>query len=136
MKANDNNEDIELSLNWVYDHIDDADINEPLKEDDENSKGFDEESLNMMKSMGLSEKLCIKGLKLKDGNVEQAIDWVFSNLDDNGELENESKSTKAEHGNKFLGEENHMFCKVSFVIKVILCTQAIMLRLSERKLIW
>jgi len=115
LKANDNNEDIELSLNWVYDHIDDADINEPLKEDDENSKGFDEESLNMMKSMGLSEKLCIKGLKLKDGNVEQAIDWVFSNLDDNGELENESKSTKAEHGNKFLGEEK------SYVLQSVIC---------------
>lgn len=104
LKANDNSDNIELSLNWVFDHIEDVDINEPLKEEDEGPKGVDQESLNMMKSMGLSEKLCIKGLTLKNGNVEQAVDWVFNNMDDNGELEVASTKAEVSSGNKYLNE--------------------------------
>ena len=104
LKVNDNNDNIELSLNWIFDHIEDDDINEPLKEEDEGLKGVDQESLSMMMSMGLSEKLCIKGLTLKNGKMEQAIDWVFNNMDDNGELDAAPTKAQVSSGNKYLNE--------------------------------
>lgn len=104
LKATKNNGDIQTSLNWIYDHIEDPDLNDPLCEEEPASEKVDEESLNMMKGMGLSEKLSIKGLKLTNGNLEQAINWVFNNLDDNGELEADIKSEKSSHGNKFINE--------------------------------
>lgn len=36
----------------------------------------------MIVSMGLSEKQAIKGLKKCDNNVERAMDWIFSHMDD------------------------------------------------------
>lgn len=104
LKATKNSEDIQTSLNWIYDHIEDPDLNDPLCEEEPAGEKVDEESLNVMKGMGLSEKLSIKGLKLTNGNIEQAINWVFNNLDDNGELETNTKIEKLSHGNKFTNE--------------------------------
>ena len=36
----------------------------------------------MMTSMGFPEKKCIKALKSCDMNVERAMDWLFSHMDD------------------------------------------------------
>ena len=36
----------------------------------------------MIDSMGLTSKQAIKALKNCDGNVERAIDWIFSHMDD------------------------------------------------------
>ncbi|KAL6934937.1 hypothetical protein ACO0R3_000906 [Hanseniaspora guilliermondii] len=105
LKATNNNPDIQESLNWIYDHIEDPDLNEPLCEEEAVGERVDMEKLNMMKGMGLSEKLSIKGLKLNNGNIEHAINWVFNNLDDDGELEPETKSNKLTHGNKFTNED-------------------------------
>jgi len=36
----------------------------------------------MITSMGIDEKKAIKALKKCDQNVERALDWVFSHMDD------------------------------------------------------
>jgi ubiquitin carboxyl-terminal hydrolase 5/13 len=38
--------------------------------------------LDNMMAMGLPEKKCRKALKSCDNNIERAMDWVFSHMDD------------------------------------------------------
>lgn len=40
------------------------------------------ELLDQMKAMGFPEKKCIKALKNCDMNMERAMDWLFSHMDD------------------------------------------------------
>merc|ERR1719436_1203086 len=46
----------------------------------------------MITSMGFTEKQSKKALKATDGNVERAIDWIFSHMDD---LDDESSPAES-----------------------------------------
>ena len=52
----------------------------PAKKDD--GPQIPEESVQMMLAMGLERKKCEKALKSCDMNIERAIDWAFSHMDD------------------------------------------------------
>jgi ubiquitin carboxyl-terminal hydrolase 5/13 len=42
------------------------------------------DGIAMLEAMGMPTKKCIKALKATDNNVERAVDWIFSHLDDDG----------------------------------------------------
>ncbi|KAH3900695.1 related to Ubiquitin carboxyl-terminal hydrolase 14 [Saccharomycodes ludwigii] len=116
-----NTNDSETIVNWLFQHVEDSDLNEPFEVPKKNSKtvltGIDEISLNNMISMGLPLKLCQKALIVNNGNVNNAVEWVFNNMDDDGELQevvNEQQSkTQRDFGDK---DPNNSVYKLKGVI--------------------
>lgn len=85
---NTGNSDSEAAMNWLFEHMEDTDIDEPFvfTSSAQNDNEPNSDSIDMMLSMGLDAKLSKKALLLSNGNVEQAIEWVFAHPDDDGEL--------------------------------------------------
>lgn len=93
---NTGNENTEDAMNWVLAHMDDPDIdlefnpesapirstspNEPLAEQIEN-----------LVSMGFSAQLAKKALYVNGNDVNAAVEWLFSNPDDDGVIESNNK---------------------------------------------
>lgn len=76
-----NNAGAEAAMNWLFEHMEDPDIDAPLETGGAPAAaGSDvpEESIAMLVSMGFSEAQARKGLKATDNNVERAMDWIFS----------------------------------------------------------
>ena len=46
-----------------------------------------EESVQQLMGMGFAEKKCKKALRETDNNLERAMEWIFSHMDDEGEDE-------------------------------------------------
>ena len=84
-----NSSNPDSAMEWIFQHMEDSDLNARFEPPVQNSKAnnsVDTESLSSMISMGLPEKLCKKALILNSGNVNVAVEWVFNNMDDDGEL--------------------------------------------------
>lgn len=88
------NTDANAAMEWLFGHMDDPDIDVPL---DLGSSGAaasqaaaDPEKLAMLESMGLGGPRAVKALKETGGDVERAIEWLFSHPDDQGEVEEDT----------------------------------------------
>jgi ubiquitin carboxyl-terminal hydrolase 5/13 len=80
------NADVESAMNWVFEHADDADIDAPL-----NLSGRaqplvtdDPGKIASLGDMGFAPTQAKKALRETDGNVERAVEWLFSHPDDQG----------------------------------------------------
>ncbi|CCK72162.1 ubiquitin-specific protease UBP14 KNAG_0J00800 [Huiozyma naganishii CBS 8797] len=85
--------DGEVALSWLFEHVEDADINEPFTPPSKDDKGgltVDPAALEQMVSMGLDAKLCRKALLQYLNDVASSVEWVFSHPDDDGSLETET----------------------------------------------
>lgn len=87
------NADTETAMNWLFQHVEDLDLNEPFIPPKDSRLGdaaqVNPEDLANMAAMGLDQKLCQKALVLNKGDVNRSVEWVFNNLDDDGELPEE-----------------------------------------------
>jgi ubiquitin carboxyl-terminal hydrolase 5/13 len=84
-----NNESSEAAMNWLFAHMEDADIDAPLAaaapaapKADAAAKPVNEEAIAMLASMGFSRDQSIKALRATDNNVERAADWIFSHIEE------------------------------------------------------
>lgn len=73
----------EAAMNWVMEHMEDADFAEPFvmpgaKKSSSSTFIPNEEALMMIISMGFTKEQATKALKATDNNLERAADWVFS----------------------------------------------------------
>lgn len=88
------NKNAEDAMNWIFAHMDDADIDAPFTPDapvqQSSSNEPSEESIQNVVAMGFSTKLARKALIL-NSDVNAAVEWLFSNPDDDGNLDVESK---------------------------------------------
>ena len=85
------NSDAEAAMNWLFAHMDDPDIDTPLDlggttGGSGNSASVDAESIQMIESMGISTPQARKALKETGGDVNRAVEWVFSHPDDQGDF--------------------------------------------------
>ncbi|CAG98626.1 ubiquitin-specific protease UBP14 [Kluyveromyces lactis] len=82
------NSDPNAATEWLFQHMEDPNLNEAFDPHASSSakNRVDSEALNSMTAMGLDSKLCRKALILKNGDVNASVEWVFSHMDDDGEL--------------------------------------------------
>lgn len=84
------NADAEAAMNWLFAHMEDPDIDEPVDlsstTSTTTSAGPDPEKMAMLDAMGISAPQARKALKECNGDVERAVDWVFSHPDDQGDF--------------------------------------------------
>jgi ubiquitin carboxyl-terminal hydrolase 5/13 len=78
--------DAEVAMNWMLEHMEDPDFNEPLSETSSavGSAGpvdYEQESVIMIESMGYNSTQAKAALSATDNNLERALDWIFSRDD-------------------------------------------------------
>jgi len=80
-----NNASTEVSMEWVFAHMEDADFNDPIPEQSAVAPPraeADPESVMMLTSMGFDNEAAQAALKACSGSLERAADWLFSHSDD------------------------------------------------------
>eukprot|EP00958_Prasinococcus_capsulatus_P005488 scaffold527_cov368-Prasinococcus_capsulatus_cf.AAC.56 len=82
-----NNGGVEQAMNWLLEHMEDPDIDEPLVNAASNTSTQNpasEEHIEMLGAMGFDRTAATKALAATGNNIERAADWLFSRA---GELE-------------------------------------------------
>ncbi|KAK4096952.1 ubiquitinyl hydrolase [Parathielavia hyrcaniae] len=81
------NSTADAAMEWLFGHMDDPDIDMPINLGGGDTYTADPEKLAMLESMGLGGPRATKALQETNGDVERAIEWLFSHPDDEGEIE-------------------------------------------------
>ncbi len=86
------NKDANAAMEWLFVHMDDPGIDTPVDLGGGGGGGAgaeaaDPEKLAMLEMMGFGGPRASKALKQTEGDVERAIEWLFSHPDDQGEVE-------------------------------------------------
>ena len=95
------NADAEAAMNWLFQHMEDPDIDDPLVIEpaagSSSVSGDDPAKIAQLGDMGIGAPQARKALKECNGSVERALDWVFSHPDDQGDFgESESEAAPTE----------------------------------------
>ncbi|CAM9999636.1 unnamed protein product [Pylaiella littoralis] len=91
-----NNASAEVAMNWVLEHMGDADFNDPLPAvgastttaptaggaGGADGAAADPEALMMLTSLGFTERQAMGALKATGGDAARGADWLFSHTDD------------------------------------------------------
>ncbi|KAK4236699.1 hypothetical protein C8A03DRAFT_35389 [Achaetomium macrosporum] len=120
------NSDANAAMEWLFGHMDDPDIDTPL---DLGSGGAstapaaaaaDPVKLAQLESMGLGGPRAIKALKETNGDLDRAVEWLFSHLDDPGESE-EAVDGDGDGANKAAVEAGSSALPAHFQLQSIVC---------------
>lgn len=87
------NLDAETAMNWLFAHMEDPDIDEPLVLDrvgTSSSTEQDATKIAQLGDMGIEPCRARRALAATDGDVNRALDWVFTHPDDVEEKEEPS----------------------------------------------
>lgn len=90
------NNDANAAMEWLFMHIEDPDIDEPLVIDSGSaapSGDIDAEKVESLGQMGFSPAQAKKALRETGGDMERAVDWLFSHPDDSGDSEPSAVTT-------------------------------------------
>lgn len=83
------NQDVEAAMEWLFSHMDDPDIDEPIQFKLPGANKAPEpssEQIAMLADMGFTHAQARKALIETDGNPERAVEWLFNHPDDTGEI--------------------------------------------------
>ncbi|GAW13099.1 hypothetical protein ANO14919_024770 [Xylariales sp. No.14919] len=87
------NSDADVAMEWLFAHMEDEDIDDPLvlpSAGTGGSEGADPEKIEMLGAMGFNAPQARKALKETNGDLERAVEWLFSHPDDQGDFGEES----------------------------------------------
>lgn len=86
------NTDAETAMAWLFEHMEDPDIDTPLDLGNvigHSAGGVNPESIDALGAMGIGAPQARIALKETDGDVNRALDWVFSHPDDEADFGDE-----------------------------------------------
>ncbi|BDD63817.1 hypothetical protein MAP00_008675 [Monascus purpureus] len=92
------NSDAESAMNWLLAHMEDPDIDEPLVLDinEKNDGNQDPVKIAALSEMGIDVPRAKRALAATNGDVNRALDWVFSHPDDDGGDGNDGGSSNTD----------------------------------------
>ncbi|KAJ1659448.1 ubiquitin C-terminal hydrolase Ubp14 [Dispira simplex] len=76
------NNGAEAAMNWLFEHLDDPDIDEPLPVASESVPSLNDADVSMLMEMGFSQNHASQALQATDGQMERAVEWIFSHPED------------------------------------------------------
>ncbi|KAG6300939.1 hypothetical protein E4U45_003556 [Claviceps purpurea] len=93
------NSDANSAMEWLFAHMEDADIDAPLdlgRTGTGAASAFtaDPEKIEMLGAMGFGAPQAKKALKETGGDVERAVEWLFSHPDDQGDYDDNATSAE------------------------------------------
>ncbi|KAL3424359.1 ubiquitin carboxyl-terminal hydrolase [Phlyctema vagabunda] len=82
------NADANTAMEWLFAHMEDPDIDAPLviSGASAGAGGADPEKIEMLGAMGFGPPQARKALKETSGDVERAVEWLFSHPDEQGDF--------------------------------------------------
>ncbi|KAI8096857.1 uncharacterized protein BX664DRAFT_292039 [Halteromyces radiatus] len=89
---NTGNNGAEIAMNWLFEHMEDPDIDDPLETNTNQSSGTQEPSADQITTlceMGFAPAQAKKALRETNNETERALDWLFNHPDDQGEEQDE-----------------------------------------------
>lgn len=94
------NADPEAAMNWLFQHMEDPDIDSPLDLGGaaggaSAGAGADPEKIEMLQAMGFSVPQAKQGLRETGGDVERAVDWLFNHPDAQGDFDEDPSAGAA-----------------------------------------
>lgn len=101
---NTGNSDPEAAMNWLFVHMEDADIDEPFVIPSSGAAGGgkaagpDPEKIEQVQAMGFTAAQAKKALKQTGGNVEAAVGWIFEHMDESFADEDDGDVPMADAG--------------------------------------
>lgn len=88
------NSDAEAASNWLFEHMEDPDIDVPEPESTvaaaEAEVSIDPAQIENLSNMGFSAPQARQALKETGGSLERAVDWLFSHPDAQGDFADDS----------------------------------------------
>ncbi|KAI1003068.1 Ubiquitin carboxyl-terminal hydrolase 14 [Podosphaera aphanis] len=83
------NSDANIAMEWLFAHMDDPDIDAPLQIPNNSTatSAADPEKVDMLMAMGFSDLQACKALNKTEGDLERAVEWLFSHPEEQGESE-------------------------------------------------
>ncbi|KAF7858652.1 hypothetical protein EAF04_009251 [Stromatinia cepivora] len=86
------NSDANAAMEWLFAHMDDADIDAPLNlsSGEATTSTIDPEKIGTLGAMGFGPPQARKALRETNGDMERAVEWLFSHPDDQGEFEDDA----------------------------------------------
>lgn len=91
------NSDANAAMEWLFAHMDDPDIDAPLviSGGSGGAAEADPEKIEMLGAMGFGPPQAKKALRETGGDVERAVEWLFSHPDDQGLFDDDSAAEAA-----------------------------------------
>ncbi|KAF9377188.1 hypothetical protein CPB97_010362 [Podila verticillata] len=93
-----NNQGSEVAMDWLIQHMEDPDIDAPIAIGS-SAPAANPEQIAQLADMGFTDKQAKKALKETGGNMERAVEWLFSHMDTPIE-DDEEGSGEASSGQK------------------------------------
>ncbi|XRM37833.1 ubiquitin C-terminal hydrolase Ubp14 [Aspergillus tubingensis] len=86
------NSDVEAAMNWLFAHMEDPDIDEPLDKMVTSTSGSQQDPAKVaqLTEMGINSSHARRALAATDGDLNRAIDWVFTHPEDSMDLSSDS----------------------------------------------
>jgi ubiquitin carboxyl-terminal hydrolase 5/13 len=84
------NQDPEVAAGWLFEHMEDPDIDTPVDFNAGSSSNPDPEKIESLGNMGFSALQARQALKETGGDIERAVEWLFSHPDNEGDNEGNS----------------------------------------------
>ncbi|CAO3642481.1 unnamed protein product [Cunninghamella blakesleeana] len=103
---NTGNNGAEVAMNWLFEHMEDADIDAPLESTQGKKAEPAAEQISTLCEMGFTPAQAKKALNETNNDTERALDWLFSHPDDQGEDSNTNEDANSE---KVIGDSNPPF---------------------------
>lgn len=114
------NSDANVAMEWLFAHMDDPDIDEPLALERSAAPPVfvDAEKIESLGHMGFGPGQARKALNETGGDIERAVDWLFSHPDDQGDFGEDDPLADANRPREVPGTES---LPAKFELQSIIC---------------